>query len=1010
MITPTHREVALPDQLPDPLPLVGRAPELSRLEGLLENTGSELRTVFIRGDGGVGKSRLVAELADRAGRRSWDVVRGRAYPVERGVPFAIYSDAWLQLLEAMPESTRSVLTRGGDDELRFLFPALGERPEHVREAAASDPEELRTRVMWNFAEFVKRLSARKPILCVLEDLHWSDQSSIELTHFLARQLVGHSVLLVCTVNDQERDGNPELVRAEQSLVGIGAAEVIRLPPLSHEQVIELVSRTFTTEPERVRELAGILFGWSRGNAFFLREMLRSLPATGRLRLKNGMWVGWDGDDLDLPPSIREAIRSNVRRLTEDAKAVADFAAVVGNRASYGLLQGAAGLDEERTLTALEELCARGLLDEHEAAASTVYEFRHPLVQQTLYDEFGIQRLRTLHSVVAEAMEDFYAGRTDQHVDELAYHFSRADASVGGAKAADYLMRAGERALARRAAGEAIAYLESARNLRTATDQATERDLDMTVALARAYGQTGSYDRSAELWHEVVVGLTPSDPRFARASRMLGLTHLWRGRHKEATAVLDAGLRAAEETGDKRANVRLLIARAHGLHEVGRADEALSALNSALPMAIEIGDEALLARVHRALSLLHVWVGPPHLAIEHGEEAIRLARSVGDEATGFWAQWGLAVLVGMRGDTEAMAVAMDELNGIADRLRSPVLRLWTADMSVELAYARGEWDRGLAEGLRSIELARRLRQRTLLPRLLVWTSQFHLARGELDAAHELVQEAVDMSGIQKHDATLDVHQVVPTYIGLVQYLTQLGDFEEAIDAAAKGLQIAEGTGYILWAVHQLLPAYAEACLWAGQIDRAEEIGERMRAHANRIDHRIGRAWADACESLVRWKRGDPAGAIDQMLAAADDLEAIPMLWTATRLRRQVAGRMLELGRNEEGLDQLRRVHDVCVSVGAGLELEKTRSMFREAGQRPPPVRRDGGPLGLTSAEARIASLVSQGMSNKAIASEIGCATRTVSTHLSNIYGKLEIGGPGGRVRLGNLAREAGLLEK
>lgn len=1014
-------------ELPEPLPLVGRTVELARLEALLEGSSAEHRAVFVRGDGGVGKSRLVAELADRAERRSWTVVRGRAYPVERGVPFAIYSDAWLPVLEEMPASTRSVLTRGGDDELRFLFPGLGERPEHVREAAASDPDELRTRVLWNFAEFVKRMAARTPILCVLEDLHWSDRSSIELTHFLARQLVGHPVLLVCTVNDQEREENPEVARAEQSLVGIGAAEILRLPPLSHEQVVELVSRTFATEPEVVRDLGGVLYGWSRGNAFFLREMLKSLPASGRLRFENGSWVGWDGDDLDLPPSIREAILADVDRLSSEARTVLDLAAVVGNRAGYGLLHTIAGLEDEAMLRSVEELCSRGLLEERSEGGSTVYDFRHPLVQQTLYREFGIQRVRSLHARVAEAMETFYSGRTDEHVDELAFHFARTDPGAGGRKAASYLKRAGARALERRAAEEAIAYLESARALETGIEAQDggrpgqegdadprgqtdpQSEADTTVMLARALGQTGDYARAGELWTEVLTALDASDPRFARASRMLGLTHLWQGHHARAMEVLEEGLAAAERIGDTRGGVRLLVAKAHTLHEVGRAEEALDSLTRALPMAQEIGDDALLARVHRALSLLHVWVGPPERAIEHGREAIRLADAVDDPSSGFWARWGLAVLIGMRGDTEAMAEAIRELNEIADRLRSPVLRLWTADMSVELAYARGEWDRGLAEGLRSIELARRLHQRTLLPRLLVWTSQFHLARGELEPAQELVEEAVEMSGIRKDGAALDVHQVVPTYIGLAQYLTQLGDFEEAIDAAATGLQIAEGTGYTLWAIHQLLPAYAEACLWAGQIDRAEEIGKRMRAHADRIDHRIGRAWADACESLVRWKRGDAAGAIDQMLSAADDLEAIPMLWTATRLRRQVAGRMLEVGRTEEGLEQLRRVHDVCVSVGAGLELEKTRAMFRNAEQRPPPIRRDGGPLGLTDAEARVTSLVAQGMSNKAIAAELGCAARTVSTHLSNIYAKLDIGGPGGRVRLGNLAREAGLLE-
>jgi ATP/maltotriose-dependent transcriptional regulator MalT len=470
-----------------------------------------------------------------------------------------------------------------------------------------------------------------------------------------------------------------------------------------------------------------------------------------------------------------------------------------------------------------------------------------------------------------------------------------------------------------------------------------------------------------------------------------------------------GLTASEDAQDQVATVRLLVAQAHAYQEVGLADQALEALGRALPIAESIGDPHLRARVHRALALLHVWMGPPDTVIHHASIAIELAREVGDLAIEFWARWGLAVLEGMRGDTVALSHAIDEVNEIADRARSPVLRLWTADMSVELAYARGEWDTGIAIGERSIALARSLSQRTLLPRLLVWTSQFHVARGDLERASELVDEAVEMSGLDDESRATNVHQVVPTYIGLAHYLVHLGDYEDAIEAAEKGLRIAEGTGFILWAIHQLLPILAEACLWAGHIDRAAEVGERMRAHAERIDHRIGRAWADACDALVQWKRGDPAGSVDLMLAAADELADIPMLWTATRLRRQLAGRLHEIGRRDEALVELGKVHEVCVRVRAGLELEKTRQMYREMGVRPPPIRSDDGPLGLTPAEFNVARLVAGGMSNKAIATQLRCATRTVSTHLSNVYTKLEIGGPGARVRLGNQIREAGFGE-
>lgn len=1011
----THTRV--PTALPDPLPLVGRADDLADLERLLESDRQGPRVVFVHGEAGTGKSRLLEELAARAARRSWSVVQGRAYPVETGVPYAVLSDAWLPVLSEMDDSTLTVLSRGGTQELAFLFPGLGKPSAAIREAAASEPDELRTRLLWTFAEFTRRFAARTPTLCILEDLHWADESSIEMLHFCARQLAGAPVLFVCSYTRRDRDANRALVRAERSLASIGLGTSLEISPFTRDQITELIVRSFVVEPEVARDFASVLYGWTRGNPFFAREILHSLVANGRLRMEGGQWVGWDATDFELPGSVRDAIRLSLSELSEGTRAVLETAAVVGNRISYALLESITALGPSTVLNGIEELVARSILDERSDRGRVLYDFRHPMVQQTVYDDFGLQRVRILHGHVAVAMEAFHGADADAHADELAYHYARADESTEQAKALRYLTIAGRAALDRRADAEAINYLsaalQTARSVPLGTsgpgDEPSETAREIVPLLARAHTHVGAFDAAAALWTEAVRSSRPDDPRYPGYCRSLGITNVWRGRHDEATRDFDAGLAAVEENEDRGAKIRLLVAKAHGLHEVGRADDALAVLRPALVLAEEVDDAGMLARVHRALALLHVWVGPPEEALKHGRRAIELGDVVGDLSTRFWARWGLAVLKGMRGDTEGMAAALEELNEIADDAHSPVLRLWTADMAVELAYARGDWDAGVALGEHAIALARSLHQRTLLPRLLVWTSQFHVARGELDRAEALVQEAVEASGIEREEGPLDVHQVVPTYIGLAHYLVHLGDYDDAIDAATRGLRIAEGTGYTLWAIHQLLPIYAEACLWAGRIDEAATVGARMRSHAERIDHRIGIAWADACDALVQWKRGDAGGAVDRMLAAADELESIPMMWTATRLRRQVAGRMIETGRRDEGIEQLARVHAACVSVNAGLELEKTRSMYRDLGMRPPSIRSSDGPLGLTRSETRVARLVAEGMSNKAIAAELRCATRTVSTHLSNMYGKLDIGGPGARVRLGNLAREAGLLE-
>ncbi len=988
------RVPAAPDgsRLLGPLPLVGRTRELASLEALMEGPTHDTSVVIIAGEGGVGKSRLALELGDRAERRGWRVTYGRAFPVEAGVPYALFSDAFLPILRDMDPDTLTVLSRGGESELRYLFPALGhgEGPADM----GGDPDEFRTRLMWNFAEFLKSYAAREPLLCVLEDLQWADESSLQLLHFLGRQSAAHPILIVCTYNDTQRDQSLELVRTERSLVSLGVGEIRRLEPLTLEQVSELVRLTFSVDADVVREFSALLYGWTRGNPFFLEEILKSLIASGRLTRHAGTWVGWDADDFSLPGSIRDAVLTRVGATSEAAQTVAELTAIIGARARYPLLASVSGLGERELLTALEELCGSRILDERTEAGTVVYDFSHPLVRQTLYNEFGLQRARVLHGVVAEAMEEFYGSRALEHADELAFHFQRTDVEQLKSKAAVYLAQAGRSALERRADHEAVTYL------RAALDRADPRDeggrsamAELIPQLARAYQHLGNFEEAGTLWATALEHVGEDAPQQAALRRALGMAHFWCGRHVAALEQLDAGLRTAEDAADQAGEIRLRIAKAHVLQELGRGTEAMDTLAPALPLAEQLGDAGLLARAHRGLALLRLWIGPPDVAREHAEQAVSLARQIGDTSIEFWARWALAVLVGMRGDTVEMGVAIDQVNELANAARSPVLRLWTADMSMELAYFRGEWDRGISIGNKAIALARSLNQRTLLPRLLVWTSHIHLGRGQLDDAKRLLDEAVEISGVDRPGSNMDVHQVVPVYIGRAYYLVALGDFDEAIAMAEKGVEIAEGTGYTLWAMHRLLPILAEAYLWAGEIERAQQISARIRAHSDRLDHRLGHAWADAGDALVMWKRGDPKGAIALMQRAAESLDEIPMLWDAARIRRQMAGRMADVGDFDGAVAELKRVHDIFVELGAELELEKARIQFREIGQRPPPKGVGEGLAGLTPREVEVARLVARRMSNKAIGKELGMATRTASTHLSNIYQKLGIGSRG-----------------
>ncbi len=318
---------------------------------------------------------------------------------------------------------------------------------------------------------------------------------------------------------------------------------------------------------------------------------------------------------------------------------------------------------------------------------------------------------------------------------------------------------------------------------------------------------------------------------------------------------------------------------------------------------------------------------------------------------------------------------------------------------------GDWDAGLARGERSVALARSLEQQTLLPRLLVWTALIYLGRGDLERGGALVDEAWDLAiGDDAGDRVLDVHTAVPAHIGRAAYHLATGDYEEVIRIGERGLELADRSGYVIWTIHHLLPLMGEACLLLRDLEMAEEIGDRLRGESERMDHRIGHAWADACDALVTWLRGDTRKGALLLEQAAERLEEIPVVFDAARVRRQLAGRLAELGEREEALSELRTVHETFLRLGADRELEKARGQFRELDARPPSMSVTPGAGRLTGRELQIARLVADRMSNKAIAKELGIAARTVSTHLSNAYKKLEIGSRG---ELADLVKEGRL---
>jgi DNA-binding NarL/FixJ family response regulator len=1006
----------MPVGAPDPfdpsfsLPLVGRTREQAVVARLLEETArGHGGVLLVSGDGGIGKTRLITEATRPARDSKWLVATGRAYALETAIPYAPFADAMEPVLAGMDSSTLTRLSRGDSAVVTVLAPSLVAAAHTDRDGPATAAEQ-RVRLHASILQFLVRLSERSPLQIVLENLHWADSASLELFHFLARQIHGHRILLVGSWNDTERELPEALGTTVRSLRSLGVARDVHLEPLSATDLLTLLAERFLVDRETVDSFATSLHAATGGNPLFVEQMLRELVERGDLRRAGGVWVGWHVEPVALPRTVRDVLRARLDRLRDDARHVADHVAVIGTAAGHETLAEVTGLGGPRLLAALDELRRDGIIVERADGADVTYDVAHPMLRQALAESVGLARERAMHAAIATAIEHVHGARAERHAESIAAHWQRADPRVNTGHAVQWLLLAGRRATAR------LARREAAEMLRAALDRADEfpdaiaPDVVPILLdeLSRLYRRLGEYQKAIDMCTRArdSAAARGDDIGVAVAERRLGMACEGLGRRLEAMEHFDRGIEHAERGGDATLLTRLHLAKGDCLQKMGRPIDAKREIAVALELAERLDELPLLARAHRALLLLHLWSGPAHRAWAHARSAVELAERSGERNLAWNAHWSAAVLGALTANITSLQRHLTEATRLADELRSPLLQLRTAEIAIELRSGVGEWDRALVDGEKAIAASRGLDQTTLLARLLHWVGGVYLHRGELADAARLFDEAWRVSGADAVDLEqpFDAHGVLPAYGARVSYLNAVGDHRRAIELGADAMAIADRTGYVAWAVYRLLPAIAASAIAANDWDTVKSVRERLSNHAAALAHPIGMAWVSVIDGECALRDGRYPEAITLLQSAVNALEAVPFAFDAAGTRLRLARALQAAGDVEDAVHEARAGLQLLESLGARPAADSARALLRELGARVPSARRQLGLDGLTGRELEIVGYVARRLSNKEIGARLTISSRTVSTHLANIFDKV---GVRDRTLLGDIAREQGL---
>ena len=502
-------------------PLVGREEELRKLHGhwrrALAGQGGLL---LVRGEAGVGKTRLLREFAARPPSQAERVLWGRCYEFERLLPYQPIVEA-LQGCRAYLNATD--VPDWARREVGRLLPEAGEQHGRLSERGQPEPEEAL--LFEGVVAFLGSLAGERPCLLVVEDLHWASESTLQMLHYLVRHLPGKPVVLVGTYR-------PEAVGLAHALRGMarrlgreGLSQVLDLHRLGAEAVEELVV-AMSGAGEAVLPLARRLHADTDGNPFFLMETIKALFSSGALRLEGGIWRGDYGriskDDIPLASTVSQAIHARSARLAPQVQKALRLASVLGREFDFDLLNAVLGQGEEATLEALDDLLRHRLIEEGSGPAGRDYAFSHHKIREVIYAGIPKRRRQHAHARVGAAMEALRGTETEGLAAELAHHYEQGR-HVDGAlvdKAIHYQLLAGDQSRLAYAHEEAVAQYERALALLQEKEDWSGAARTL-MKLGLTYHNAFQFDRAREAYDEGFVLWRRASERRPRGRRSPG---------------------------------------------------------------------------------------------------------------------------------------------------------------------------------------------------------------------------------------------------------------------------------------------------------------------------------------------------------------------------------------------------------------------------------------------------------------------------------------------------------
>jgi class 3 adenylate cyclase len=653
-------------------PYVGRSEERATLRRLVERAVAGGGSVaLIAGEAGLGKTRLVDEIAVETRARGMFVVRGQCYDMEGAAPYVPFVEAIEYGLTVTARDVfRAAMGEAGPEIARFVPKVRGAFPD-LPPPLALPTDQARHYMFESVCDFFARAAAIQPMLLVLEDLHWADVSTTQMLESVARRVGRSALLVVGTYRDVDLRPSDPFMRGIEHLSRLPGVTRITLKRLGPDEVAEILRGLAGQEPPE--RLVRLIYSETEGVPFFIEEVYRHLAEEHRLMDAAGKWLPQvEIGEIEVPETVRLVLGRRIDRIGETAQRILTAAACVGRTFTFEFLNALSEEKEDDLLDALDE-AERARLVIAEDGRQPRFVFAHEQIRQTLLGRLSFLRRQRLHGRVADTLERLHGGHLDEHVSDVAYHLVQAGA---GERAAKYLHQAGLSAAARLATPEALASFARAAELAGPgpTRRAALRARgELLLGLFR--GREAAADLEAAVREAAEQQATAEEMeallRLGRAYYVMGLDH--RPAIAQSLQALERARQLAVQLGDRHAEARALIpTHRHVNFDLAFVPQAAANASRALTLARELGDEnlevdALRAAHHAEIIADRVAsIEPIAASLERRGDLIALNEHLFDS---MWAYWRAARF------TDCVACS-DRAKALAARLGIPPVQYGT----------------------------------------------------------------------------------------------------------------------------------------------------------------------------------------------------------------------------------------------------------------------------------------------------------------------------------------------